>query len=184
MSLFWGTYRRPARPCTWPHVDEPRGGVVVLGARSKPKEVSGTRSRRASSPGRSRAFWQNSLAGPVNEVTTVVVVVGKMSNRTRSRPWRPYPGPYQSPRTHGDAGSTRWRPRAPTSPYGDGRSPTGTFWAHSGPRWASRASSRDQIRVWTANSISYTSYGTVEPVAGGLRGRRYGRATLPVSGYR
>ena len=120
MSLFWGTCRRPARPCTRPHVDEPRGGVVVLTILSKAKEVSGTRSRRAASPGRSRAFWQNSLAGPVNEVTMVVVVVGSMSKRTRSRPWRRYPDPYQPLGTRGDAGSTRWRPRAPTSPYGDG----------------------------------------------------------------
>ena len=120
MSLFWGTCRRPARPWTRPHVDESGGGVVVLIIFSKAKQVSGTRSRRASSPDRSRAFWKNSLAGPVNEVTMVVVVVGSISKRTRSRPWRRYPDPYQSLGTRGDAGSTRWRARAPTSPYGDG----------------------------------------------------------------
>ena len=147
LSLFWGTCRRPARPCTRPHVDEPRGGVVVLTILSKAKEVSGTRSRRASSPGRSRAFWQNSLAGPVNEVTMVVVVVGTMSKRTRSRPWRRYPDPYQPLGTRGDAGSTRWRPRAPTSPYGDGTSPTVPGGAHSRPRWAGGTSSRDKREV-------------------------------------
>ena len=125
VPCFWGTCRRPARPCTRPHADTSRGGVVVLVTLSKAKEVSGTRSRRASGPGRSRALWQNSLAGPVNEVTTAVLAVGKMSNRTRSRPWRQYPDPYQPPRTRGDAGSTRWRPRAPTSPYGDGTSRDG-----------------------------------------------------------
>ena len=138
MRLFWGTCRRPARPCTGPHADTFRGGVVVLVTLSKAKEVSGTRSRRASSPGRSRAFWQNSLAGPVNEVTMAVVVVGSISKRTRPRPWRRYPDPYQSLRTRGDAGSTRWRPRAPTSPYGDRTSPTVPSGAHSRPRCTGR----------------------------------------------
>ena len=47
-----------------------------LNARSKAKEVLGIRSRRASSPGQSRALWQNRLAGPINEVTTAVMPVG------------------------------------------------------------------------------------------------------------
>ena len=59
---------------------------------------------------------------------------------------------------------------------GDGTSPTGAFGGHSGARWASRASSRDQIRVWTAYTISYPTYGTVGAVAGSPRGRGYGRA--------
>ena len=42
LRLFWGTCRRPARPCAGPHVDESCGGVVVLGTPSKAKEVSGT----------------------------------------------------------------------------------------------------------------------------------------------
>ena len=160
LSLFWGTCRRPAaRPCTRPHVDEPRGGVVVLTILSKAKEVSGTRSRRASSPGRSRAFWQNSLAGPVNEVTTVVVVVGTMSKRTRSRPWRRCPDPYQPHRTRGEAGSTCWRPRAPTSPYSDGTSPTVPDGAHSRRRWAGRTSSRDKLEVWLPCTEIHTRAG-------------------------
>ena len=168
MRLFWGTCRRPARPCTRPHVDEPRGGVVVLTILSKAKEVSGTRSRRASSPGRSRAFWQNSLAGPVNEVTMVVVVVGTMSKRTRSRPWRRYPDPYQPLGTRGDAGSTRWRPRAPPSPYCDGTVPGG---AHSRPRWAGRAV------AWDVESGASLRCGYLVPVhtrAGVPRGRSGG----------
>ena len=156
-----GTCRRPARPCTGPHVDTSRDGVVVLGARSKAKEVSGTRSRRESRPGRSRAIWQSRLAGPVNEVTMVVVVVGTMSKRTRYRPWRRCPDPYQPPRTHGDAGSTRWRPRAPTSPYGDGTSPTVPDGAHSRRRWAGRTSSRDKIEVWLPITGPYPSCGAI-----------------------
>ena len=50
----------------------------------------------------------------------MVIVVGELLNRTRCRPRRQYPGPYQPLRTCGDTGSTRWRLRAPTSPYGDG----------------------------------------------------------------
>ena len=176
MRLFWGTCRRPARPCTGPHADTSRGGVVVLGTRSKAKEFSGTRSRRASSPGRSRAFWQNSLAGPVNEVTMVVVVVGTMSKRTRSRPWRRYPDPYQPLGTRGDAGSTRWRPRAPTSPYGDGTSPTVPGGAHSRPRWAGGTSSRDKLEVWLPRTGPYPSWGAAGPVGGGSRGAREGSA--------
>ena len=174
MSLFWGTCRRPARPCTRPHVDEPRGGVVVLIILSKAKEVSGTRSRRASSPGRSRAFWQNSLAGPVNEVTMVVVVVGKMSKRTRSRPWRRYPDPYQPLGTRGDAGSTRWRPRAPTSPYGDGTSPTTPSGTTSEARWAGATSRVRPLGVGIHRTYPYHVPGTAGPVTGGSRGRRDG----------
>ena len=51
------------------------GHIRETHRRLGPKEVSGTRSRRASSPGRSRALWQNRLAGPVNEVTMLVIVV-------------------------------------------------------------------------------------------------------------
>ena len=67
MSLFWGTCRRPARPCTRPHVDTPCDGVVVLGILSKAKVVSATRSRRPADWGRSRAIAPRGPSGPVHE---------------------------------------------------------------------------------------------------------------------
>ena len=102
----------------------------------------------------------------------VVVVVGTMSKRTRSRPWRRYPDPYQPLGTRGDAGSTRWRPRAPTSPYGDGTSPTVPGGAHSRPRWAGGTSSRDKLEVWLPLTGPYPSWDAVGPVGGGSRGAR------------
>ena len=65
-----------------------------------------------------KASQRRSAVPPRSPDTTAVLAVGNMSRRTRSCPWRQYPDRYHEPRrTRGDVGSTRWRPRAPTSPY-------------------------------------------------------------------
>ena len=109
-----------------------------------------------------------------------MLVVGKMSSRTRFRPWRQCLDPYQPLRTRGDAGSTRWRSRAPTSPYGDGTSPTVPDGAHSRRRWAGRTSIRDTLEVWLPCTGPYPrSWGAAGPVGGALGGARRARRILP-----
>ena len=109
--------------------------------------------------------------GP-GEVTVAVAAVGKRSIRTISRPQCQYYDHYQPRRHHEDAISTRSRPRASTSPYGDGTSPTVPDGATARPRCAGRTSSRDQSGPVLVSIYPYPAHGGLGPVRGGPRGRR------------
>jgi hypothetical protein len=109
--------------------------------------------------------------GTVDEAAAARVRAGERSSFDRSALSAVSVHYVDDVRRPGIGGSARLGHATSIPSPGDGTSPTGAFGGHSGPRWASRASSRGQIRVWTAYSISYPSYSTVGPVAVGPRGR-------------